>query len=279
MTTIEKQILYVFNKYTKAFIREVKEAHDECKPMLKKHYICYDKSTDQYLNDFKAATDDADVVKAFLSGDICDNPKIDKIEVLKEIPAELVKINSKTHYLYMFFLLSKLHTDALENVSNERVTASLKAILVSTLKISNGGYDVTDILDEVYDDDYKSLMSSVQSTRVEEFKAGSPPDIDSDASSPFEMMGDTKIGKLAQEISTQIDMSSIKSENITSINDLFSGDNSAMSGIIQQVSSVMSDKLKTGELNQEELMSEAFSMMGNMKNTNFMQNIMQMQQM
>jgi hypothetical protein len=179
----------------------------------------------------------------------------------------------------MFFLLSKLHTDALENVSNERVTASLKAILVSTLKISNGGYDVTDILDEVYDDDYKSLMSSVQSTRVEEFKAGSPPDIDSDASSPFEMMGDTKIGKLAQEISTQIDMSSIKSENITSINDLFSGDNSAMSGIIQQVSSVMSDKLKNGELNQEELMSEAFSMMGNMKNTNFMQNIMQMQQM
>jgi hypothetical protein len=95
---------------------------------------------------------------------------------------------------------------------------------------------------------------------------------------PFNMgmINDTKIGKLAQEISTKIDMSKLNTDGINSMNDLFSGENNAMSSIIQQVSSVMSEKMQKGELNQEELMSEAFAMMGNMQNNNMMDNMMNM---
>ena len=51
-----------------------------------------------------------------------------------------------------------------------------------------------------------------------------------------------------------------------------------MSSIIQQVSSVMSEKIKNGEINQEELMTEAMSMMGNMQNSEMMDSMMGMMQ-
>ena len=138
------------------------------------------------------------------------------------------------------------------------------------MKILNGGYDTQDIVDEVFDDDYRMLMSYVADNRIEE--ESEPID------APFNMgmINDTKIGKLAQEISSQIDMSKLNTDGISNMNDIFSGENNAMSSIIQQVSSVMSDKMQSGELNQEELMSEAFAMMGNMKNNDMMDNMMNM---
>jgi len=69
-------------------------------------------------------------------------------------------------------------------------------------------------------------------------------------------------------------MNSINTGSINSISDLFSGENSAMSSIIEQVSGVMGKKIQSGELNQEELMQEAFSMMGKMKNDDVFEQMM-----
>ena len=272
MTALESQIVYVFNKFTKSFIREIKKEDEDAKAILKKHYLCFDKATDQYINDFKAAIEKQQLSEeVFLKGDLIDNPAIDKTEILRELPASKVPEESKKHYLYMFYLLSKLHTAAIENTGDDRMTASLKAILVSVLKILNGGYDTNEILDEVYDDDYRTLMSHVAESKAHDVEEPSTTD-----GAPFDMgmINNTKIGKLAQEISSQIDMTSLNTDKISNINDLFSGENSAMSSIIQQVSSVMSHKMQNGELNQEELMNEAFSMMGNMKNNEVMQSMM-----
>tara|TARA_B100000401_G_scaffold134547_1_gene89109 strand:+ start:5925 stop:6728 length:804 start_codon:yes stop_codon:yes gene_type:complete len=257
----------------KSFIREIKKEDEQSKTILKKHYLCFDKTTDEYLNDFKSALKKCEGADSlFIEGNLEENERIDGIEVLRELPAGKIANASKNHYLHMFYLLAKLHTGALENTDDARTTASLKAILVSVLKILNGGYDTDEILDEVFDDEYRTLMSHVANSKIAEDE---PPSMGDGA--PFDMgsINQTKIGKLAQEISSQIDMSALNTNKVSNINDLFSGENSAMSSIISQVSSVMSQKMQSGELNQEELMSEAFSMMGNMQNNDMMASMMQ----
>lgn len=270
MVSLENQIIYVFNKFTKSFIKEIKKQNDDVKSILKKNYLCFDKNTDEYINDFIKVVSDDKIKELFDKGNIKDDEDIDSIEVLKELKAGEINADIKVYYLYIFYLLSKLYTDATNCGDDSKKKSSYKAILVSILKILNGGYDTQDIVDEVFDDDYRMLMSYVADNHITE--ESEPID------APFNMgmINDTKIGKLAQEISSSIDMSKLNTDGISNMNDLFSGENNAMSSIIQQVSSVMSDKMQSGELNQEELMAEAFSMMGNMKNNDMMDNMMNM---
>lgn len=270
MVSLENQVIYVFNKFTKSFIKEIKKQNDDVKNILKKNYLCFDKNTDEYINDFIKVVSEEGIKEIFDKGEIKDNETVDKIEVLKGLRAGEITSDVKVYYLYIFYLLSKLYKDATACGDDAKLRSSYKAILVSILKILNGGYDTNDIIDEVFDDDYRMLMSYVADNRVEEES--------DEMEAPFNMgmINDTKIGKLAQEISTKIDMSKLNTDGINNMNDLFSGENNAMSSIIQQVSSVMSEKMQKGELNQEELMAEAFAMMGNMQNNNMMDNMMNM---
>lgn len=266
MPSLPKQIIYVYNKFAKSFIRDIKNINTTIKESLKENYMCFDKLSEEYLIDFKLNCEklrDLDVV--FLAGDL-DNEMINQIEILKDIKVIDINVAASTHYyLSIFYLLSRLHSDAVNNAEDEKKSSGLKAILVCALKILNGGYDTEEVLDEIFDDTYRTLLQNVTKHAVVE-----PEDLPDILSG----INDTKIGKLAQEISGMIDMNSINTGSINSISDLFSGENSAMSSIIEQVSGVMAKKIQSGELNQEELMQEAFSMMGKMKNDDMFEQMM-----
>ena len=241
------------------------------KESLKRNYLCFDKQSDEYLIDFKSACDKIRQLEdAFISGDL-NQEIIEQVEILKDIKVGDIEAESKHYYLSIFYLLSKLHTDAESAHEDEKKTSGLKAILVCALKVLNGGYDEEEVLDEIFDDSYRSLLQNVTKHVVQESSE------EGDMSMPEMLSGinDTQIGKLAQEISGQIDLSSINPGSMNNISDLFSGENNAMSSIIQQVSSVMADKMQSGELNQEELMQEAFTMMGKVKNDDLFQQMMQ----
>lgn len=282
MTTLENQIIYVFNKFTKSFIREIKKDSDEVKQILKKNYICFDKSTDTYIRDFERATD-SDVLRALFESEdsvIKDNEVVADVEVLKDLKVGQIDNDSKYYYLHLFYLLAQLYKQASLDTSDTSLRGGYKAILVSILKIINGGYDTDDILEEIYDDRYRIMMKRVADTKMDDVN-----DTDSafgggggggDDPINMNMIHNTKIGQLAKDISSQIDVSAINPENIGNMNDLFSGENNAMSSIIQQVSAVMSEKMKNGEINQEELMTEALSMMGSMQNSDMMESMMGM---
>jgi len=276
MTTLENQIIYVFNKFTKSFIREIKKDSDEVKQILKKNYICFDKSTDVYIKDFEKATASA-VVMSIFEGEpsIKDNEFVNDVEVLKDLRVSQIDNDDKYYYLHLFYLLSQLHKDAC-STTDDNIRSGYKAILVCILKIINGGYETDDILEEIYDDRYKNMMKHVSDNKISVVDGDTSGSGDDPLN--MNMIHNTKIGKLAKDISSQIDVSSINPENITNMNDLFSGENNAMSSIIQQVSSVMSEKMKSGEINQEELMTEALSMMGNMQNSDMMESMMGMMQ-
>lgn len=268
MPTLEKQIIYVYNKFAKAFIKEIKNSSEQIKTTLKENYMCFDKQSDEYISCFTECCNDIrQLSDVFLSGDL-DKDVVGEIYILKDIRVSQIDVESKNYYLSIFYLLSRLYTDFKESSEDEKKCSGLKAILVCALKILNGGYDTEDILDEIFDDGYRSLLQNVTKYAVPEEEPDKLPDI-------MAGINDTKIGQLAKEISGQIDLSALNTGSVGSINDLFSGENNAMSSIIQQVSGVMSEKMSSGELNQEELMQEAFSMMGKMKNDDMFQQMMQ----
>ena len=271
MVTLQKQIIYVFNKFTKAFIREVKKENDDVKNILKQNYLCFDKSTDEYIEDFVLQMQRKDIQECLDNNDK-HNDIIQNLQVLKDLSISQITSDSKYYYLHVFNMLSKLYDDANKSSDDEKLKNSLKAILVSVLKIINGNYEFDDIIDEIFDDDYVKLIKRINENKVEE--------VEDDTEDPFNisMLQDSKIGKLAQEISANIDVSQLNGTNMNNINDLFSGENNAMSSIIQQVSSVMSTKMQNGEINQEELMGEAMNMMGNLGNDDMMKNMMNVMQ-
>ena len=76
----------------------------------------------------------------------------------------------------------------------------------------------------------------------------------------------SKIANLAKEISEEIDVSSIKIEKPEDIMKMmdFSSSNNVMGDIIKKVSSKITDKIQNGDLNQQDLLSEAMGMMSMM---------------
>lgn len=105
---------------------------------------------------------------------------------------------------------------------------------------------------------------------------------------PFDMsfIENSKIGKLAQEISSEIDFSNIKSAD--DISKFFDPKNNFIGDIVGKVGSKITDKLNNGDLKQDDLLSDAFGLMnslggkipggGNMAdilNNPMMKNIMQ----
>jgi hypothetical protein len=120
-------------------------------------------------------------------------------------------------------------------------------------------------------DKLSKLKASVESEADAEAAEGeaaapsaSAADADANAGAFFE---DSRIGQLAREITSKIDMSSLaaqRPEDLMNMQNLFSGSNSAITNIIQQVGSTITEKIQKGELRQEELVSDAMALMSKM---------------
>tara|TARA_B100000674_G_C37526317_1_gene771731 strand:- start:170 stop:718 length:549 start_codon:yes stop_codon:yes gene_type:complete len=86
------------------------------------------------------------------------------------------------------------------------------------------------------------------------------------------MLEDSKIGQLAKEISSQIDFESLNlntdnPEELLNPANLFGGNSGNLLGnLVQQVGSSITEKMNSGELKQEDLVKDAFSLMNNMQN-------------
>jgi hypothetical protein len=74
-----------------------------------------------------------------------------------------------------------------------------------------------------------------------------------------------------KEISSQIDIGQLNIDPndpdalTKGLSGMFSGENNALTNIIQKVGSTIQDKIQTGELKHEDLLKEAFSLMGRMQ--------------
>ena len=142
----------------------------------------------------------------------------------------------------------------------------LDDLLLKTLNILNQidmNMDVTDSIDDILDDDIKNILLNIRRFKVTNNTNNTPIDIDNNLDS---LIGDSEIGKLAKEISDQVNLDSLNLENPEDITNLFNSDTGNLLGnLVQQVGSSITEKISSGELKQDDLVKDAFSLMNKMQ--------------
>jgi len=152
---------------------------------------------------------------------------------------------------------------SVEDALNEILTKSLK--ILSSL---DNNIDIDNELNEIMDDDVRIILTHIKDLKVDVTNKESLDNGNLD-----NLLGNSKIGKLAKEISDNIDLESLNintdnPEEMLNPANLFSGENGNLIGnLVQQVGSSITEKMSSGELNQEDLVKDAFSLMNKMQNT------------
>lgn len=279
----EQKICYMFNKFFSSFIKELKTMDDTLKASIKKNYKVIDKSSEEYFNLFWESVHSH--MPTFIEkNNFEDDESIMGVELVKDITIgdalNVLKDSDKdTFWNYVNILLvfaylykeakSSTHVDVpTEDETSQEQDTSIYMLFVKFVKILGmlqRGEDASCELDDIIDDDVKRLVA-----KIKPFAPTNDVKIDETADTlpipPTEFLNsieNSKIANLAKEISKEIDISSLKLEKPEDIAKLmdFSGSNNFLGNIVSKVSSKLTEKIATGEFKQEDLMTEAMSMM------------------
>lgn len=228
----------------------------------------------------------------------------DLLSIVDDKEREIIK-----SYLYMLYMFSHLYNEVTlcinmecetdpeeshkDKDANDEKVRSIDVMFNKSMKLiqDKDTFDMNKDVDEIIDDDLKVLFENIYHTKkaiqelqiqydADEFEG--PPNSSSPSmegfESAFEFLHQSKIGELAKEISQDIDIGNLnleKPEDLLNVDSLFSGENNALGDIIGKVGSKISQKIQSGELKQDDLMQEAFSMMSQLNGTNsFMSDMM-----
>ena len=285
----EQRICYMFNKFFSSFIKDLKNTNEEIKTVIKKHYKVIDKSSEEYYDLFwgNVQTHFKELVALEAPCDVVPE-ELEGIEFLKGINLKfaLERVANKSafwnYFLCLLVFASLYHEaksfaadeekDAETEGENKEATSAIYVLFVKVVKVIamlQKGQDVSAELDDIVDDDVKALLSKINSFDTADSEAKLEDAGDALPIPPAEFLEsieNSKIASLAKDIAKEIDISSLnidKPEDIAKMLD-FSGENNFIGNIFNKVSSTLTDKISKGELNQEDLMSEAVSMMGMM---------------
>ena len=277
---LENKICYVFNKIFLSLIKEVKSKNDEIKHTLKQHYKIFDKQSSEYIVFFVNNIND-NINRVLFSGDdILDNVEVLNMLIFENITINdlVIKVikdnehdrNTLKYYVYLLMLLSYIYK--LE-IDTEKKKILLETVLniISVFDTENvEKSDVEGLMEDIIDDDIKTVLWKIYDNKEYLKNVVSNEDIEGVEGLPnLDFMKNTKIGNLAKEISETIDVSKLNIENpeeLLNVENIFNGggSNNVIGDIIKTVGDQISSKIQNGELNQEELMTEALGMMGNL---------------
>ena len=257
------QQVIVFNKILLSFLKDIRKKDGEVKQTLRENYKIFDKRSEEYITfvrdqileeHIKAIQECDDLFECECVLKMCIFRGVSVRDIFEKVVGESSE-DSRIVKLYVYMLLTILYFDHVTMEDNER-----SLLLTNTFRMMKGErLDMEEILDETI----TRIMA-----RMDALRAPSSREIESSGlAGGLEFMRNTKIGELAEEITKTIDLGGLCKEDMLSPEKLFAGDNNLLGGIIQSVGSTIQSKLDNGELNQEELLTEAMSMMGNLKNT------------
>ena len=141
----------------------------------------------------------------------------------------------------------------------------LSKLLLNILTILNDidlKNNIDSELNDILDDDIKNLLLNIEKCKKSQINIDNNLD---------ELIGDSKIGNLAKEISNSINLDSLNLENpedLLNPANLFNENTGNILGnLVQQVGTSITDKISSGDINQEDLIKDAFSLMNRMQNT------------
>lgn len=277
---LENKICYVFNKIFLALIKEVKSKNDEIKHTLKQHYKIFDKQSSEYIVFFVNNINENINRVLFSDDDILDNVEVLNMLIFENITINdlVIKVikdnehdrNTLKYYVYLLMLLSYIYKLEIDN-DKKKILLETVFNIISVFDTENiEKSDVEGLMEDIIDDDIKTVLWKIYDNKEYLKNVVSKDDIDGEDGLPsLDFMKNTKIGNLAKEISETIDVSKLNIENpeeLLNVENIFNGggSNNVIGDIIKTVGDQISSKIQNGELNQEELMTEALGMMGNL---------------
>lgn len=249
-----EKIVYVYNKYLFELIDTLPEE-------LVRKAACKVKNlqSTKYITSFAAqlVPELRNVISEAAPEKVCGkcaNVKLISELTIGDIGEAVTDPKIAAYYLYILVLYSDLYNMTDDEDRDVLFETYTKAI--STIQKE----EQLD-LDNIYDTNIKKLLQQIEV--VSQPSISPEPSDASPAFDPTEMLQNTKIGALAQEIAKEVDVSNInvdRPEELLNPANLFSG-NSPLGDIIGKVGSKIHDKISKGELRHDELMTEAFSML------------------
>lgn len=268
----KQKIIFTFNQFYIYLIKELKEMDPTIKSTIKKNYKTFDKLSEDYSNYFWSSIKDIFSLivdkspdQLYIEQSIENKSPIQNI-TFSEINKKLSNHDKPIFYNYIFILtiFAKIIVDSPSQPDKE--TSSLYTKCVEYITNIEKGISSANIIEDILDDDTKKLLEKLSFVPKKPVESN-----DNNSTNPadniFKGMENSKIVNLAKEISENIDVSNIKLESPDDIYKMmdFSDSNNMMGDIIKKVSSTVSSKINSGELRQEDLLSEATSMLGSLK--------------
>lgn len=278
---INTNVCYMFNKIYLNLMKEIKDKDVDIKSKLKTNYKVFDKKSNEYITRLVMNMNDSVTSALFGDEDIIDKLEIINFEIYVDVTVDdiLKRVVNKDdsskqsfkYYLYILMVLGYIYK--LEDIDEEKKEILLRKTFdiinsVDTNVIENNE-ELEKHLDDILDDDLRKLLFKMYLDRKMVKESVMKLDTE-DLNGGLEFLNNTKIGELAKEISSSIDMSKLNMENpedMLNLNNLFTGSNNMLGDIIQTVGTKITQKIQNGEINQEELMNEALSMMGSLNSS------------
>lgn len=282
-TPVKDKITYIFNKYFYDFIEDIirtcPSLVDDVSKACKVRNLQSSKNIVRFANEINTS----EVFDKFCEvgeEDLVSYDVVQNIKLVKEVTVGQVITSDNNasdrskvgSYLYILALFANLY-----GVDDEDEQVGLFEVYVNAIKAIQQDEEVD--LEGVYDKQIHRILENIQSVQRKSNTLGVEDDgensgdggLDPDVlKSAEDMLHNSKIGSLAQEISKEIDLSKLnveKPEDIMNFGNLFgggggagNGGNAALGDIIGKVSSKIHEKINKGEIKHEELMSEAFGM-------------------
>lgn len=232
-------------------------------------------------------------------------------QVLKDCELQDISLRLSATYpreelaynVYLLFLIAFLYDDA-ARAPDSQVDQLLEKVLsiVSRMQSRVHGEEEAAMLDEdlegILDDDVRALLQNMrvlqEGLQQPQLKvtnntnkshnnddtgdsgAAGKEEAGEEDAQMLEHIMDSKIGKLAAEISSEIDTSQLDTTNPADMLDFkkLADGSSPLGNIITKVGSKIQDKIRTGELSQGELLTEAMSMLKMFDKQNMLGNVM-----
>ncbi len=285
MDLVKSKTSFAFNRICINFLKEIKSRDINLKKKIKKNYKVYDKSSQEHIlyfwNKMNSIHDviqkddiDTEQLALYIQEQLINNPEFCDIYFLKGIQIrKLFDIFSNEKeiilsYIMTLYLFGYLYFDI-----NEENFKEIDNLLQLTLKIIQSideDNDIIGLLDNVFDDTIKHILLIIKSLKINMIDDSNIDNSNKNLNldSYTDLIDNSKIGSIAKDICsslTDIDINpnSSPEELMSSI---FSGSNNIIGNLIEQVGSSLTNKINNGEINQEELIGDAFKLIGKLNN-------------
>lgn len=287
------KLVYAFNTFFGDFLNHAKTVDETIKKRLRKRYRVIDRSANAILLEFCREAKKAGVyeavadtsssspdkmleTRAVLDMHVAQAMPLGDVLAKADEPAKAAVLGD----VAMMCGVSRLYDELCDEVEGE--SAVLEALferLMEAIAMSNDGRAYEPAFKGIVDDEisglFRGILHRVAGASPCVGEGGSASDLGGGGASMEEVMTqmkNSKLGEIAEEISQTIDKEKLAEafsggdgmESV--IQGLMTGQNVGMIGdLVQKVGDKINAKLQNGDMKEEDLLKDAFSLMGKMK--------------